>query len=69
MEGGAIRFQAIADAAKGATGAKGKELFMPLRAALSGELHGPQMGAMVELMGMERVRNRLEATLASIDHG
>lgn len=39
---------------------KGKALFMPLRAALSGETHGPEMGKQFAYLGLERVRARLQ---------
>ena len=52
-------FKALGNAVKKSTGAKGKGLFMPLRAALSGETHGPQMGDLVRLMPIERLRLRL----------
>ena len=43
-----------------AAGVKGKDLFMPLRAALTGEVHGPEMAALWPLLGHERVRRRLQ---------
>jgi glutamyl-tRNA synthetase len=46
---------------KEATGAKGKALFMPLRQALTGQDHGPDMGALSYLMGRERIVARLKA--------
>ena len=45
------------------TSAKGKALFMPLRAALTGELGGPEMAQILVLMGPERVKQRLHACL------
>lgn len=42
-----------------AAGVKGKGLFMPLRAALSGETHGPELAAIWQLLGSERIRARL----------
>jgi len=45
---------------KHTTGAKGKRLFMPLRAALTGEIHGPEMIHVLPLLGLERARQRLE---------
>jgi glutamyl-tRNA synthetase len=42
------------------TGRKGKELFMPLRLALTGEAHGADMSALVQLIGRERVLARLQ---------
>jgi glutamyl-tRNA synthetase len=42
------------------TGKKGKELFMPLRMALTGIDHGPEMRAILPLIGRENVKNRLK---------
>ncbi len=52
-------FKAFSQHIKGATGAKGKALFLPLRAALSGELDGPEMVKLLPLMGVARARERL----------
>ncbi len=54
-------FKVFADGVKAATGAKGKALFQPLRAALSGTLDGPEMRRIYQLLGTERVRRRLAA--------
>lgn len=43
------------------TGRKGKGLFMPLRKALTGMEHGPEVGPLIVLMGRERVLARLQA--------
>ncbi len=56
-------FKALADAVKVATGVKGKGLFMPLRAALTGATGGPEMGRVFPLLGPERCRARLTACL------
>ncbi|OIQ02601.1 MAG: glutamate--tRNA ligase [Zetaproteobacteria bacterium CG2_30_59_37] len=53
-------WKAWADAVKQATGAKGRELFMPLRVALSGATHGPEMSGVVAYLGSGGVRARLE---------
>jgi glutamyl-tRNA synthetase len=47
-------------AVKEATGAKGKALFMPLRLAITGQPHGPDMAALVPLIGRERIERRLK---------
>ena len=47
------------NALKAETGRKGRGLFMPLRKALTGMEHGPDMGAMLVLMGRERAEARL----------
>lgn len=46
-------------AIKAETGAKGKALFMPLRQALTGQDHGPDMGALSFLMGRDKIASRL----------
>ena len=47
------------------TGLKGKHLFMPLRAALTGETHGPELARILELLPPELTRRRLEACAGS----
>ncbi len=44
---------------KDKTGRKGRGLFLPLRLALTGVKHGPDMGAILALMDRERVLARL----------
>lgn len=46
-------------AVKEDTGAKGKALFMPLRKALTGKEHGPELKMLLPLMSYEKVSNRL----------
>ena len=46
-------------ALKEATGRKGKQLFMPLRKALTGREHGPEMSALLPIIGSEKARARL----------
>lgn len=52
-------FKAFADRVKAASGASGKNLFLPLRAALTGQVFGPEMPALFKLMGHARARHRL----------
>jgi glutamyl-tRNA synthetase len=47
------------DALKSATGRKGRALFMPLRLALTGLEHGPELKGLLPLMGRARVLARL----------
>ena len=44
---------------KETTGKKGKELFMPLRLALTGQAHGPEMGKVLPVIGYEKIQKRL----------
>jgi glutamyl-tRNA synthetase len=48
-------------AIKAATGRKGKGLFMPLRLALTGLDHGPELAALLPLIGREKSLKRLGA--------
>lgn len=47
-------------ALKERTGRKGKALFLPLRRALTGRDHGPEMAGLLKLIGRERALERLE---------
>ena len=47
-----------------ATKLKGKDVFMPIRVALTGNQHGPELAAMVPLLGVERTAKRIKASLA-----
>lgn len=47
------------EAVKTKTGVKGKALFMPLRLALTGLDHGPELAALLPLIGPERAKARL----------
>ncbi len=46
------------------TGAKGKALFRPLRLALTGQPHGPEMRKLLPLIGPERAAKRLAGQAA-----
>lgn len=67
-------FQDFAQRVSDALGVRGKRLFMPLRAALTGELHdpergsvwrnGPDMGRVWALLGEGRIERRLRGALS-----
>lgn len=54
-------WRALTDALKRTSGRKGRELFHPLRLALTGRDSGPEMAGLVERMGKGRTVRRLEA--------
>ena len=54
-------WQALTSALKAATGRKGKALFLPLRMALTGMDHGPDMAALLPLLGKSIALQRLRA--------
>jgi glutamyl-tRNA synthetase len=60
----ATDFRAWTRAVGAGTGLRGADLFMPLRAALTGRVHGPELAPLVALMGPERVAARLGAASA-----
>ncbi len=55
----ALEERADLGALRRATGRKGAEFFMPLRAALTGRLHGPELAPLLAAMPAEQVRARL----------
>jgi len=58
-------WKAWLNAVKEQTGCKGKGLFMPIRVALSGALHGPEMSAIVAFLGHDGVEQRLKSLVTS----
>ena len=55
-------WHALTTRLKEATGRKGKALFLPLRRALTGLDHGPDMAALLPLIGRERAIARLDSS-------
>ncbi|MET2871936.1 glutamate--tRNA ligase [Exiguobacterium profundum] len=56
--------KAATKATQKATGQKGKNLFMPIRVATTGQTHGPELPNAISLIGKERVVKRLTTLLA-----
>ncbi|HEX5257663.1 MAG TPA: glutamate--tRNA ligase [Sphingomicrobium sp.] len=54
-------WRALTDELKRSTGKKGRELFHPLRLALTGRESGPEMAPLLAAMGKARALQRLEA--------
>jgi glutamyl-tRNA synthetase len=50
--------QVLADM-KQTLGVSGKKLFMPLRIALTGKMHGPELAHLAELLGAKKMKHRL----------
>lgn len=64
IDWGSDPWHALTGALKEQSGRKGKALFLPLRRALTGRDHGPDMAALLPLIGRDRAIERLSATLA-----
>jgi glutamyl-tRNA synthetase len=62
LDGGT--WSAWTTAVKEQTGAKGRGLFMPLRRALTGLDHGPEMGPLLPLIGRDKAVRRLAGETA-----
>lgn len=56
--------KALIKAVQTETGVKGKGLFMPIRIALTGQMHGPDLNGTIWLLGRDRVIKRLGDVLA-----
>jgi nondiscriminating glutamyl-tRNA synthetase len=50
-------------AVQGETGTKGKQLFMPIRVVLTGQMHGPDLNGTIWLLGRDKVLARLTESL------
>jgi glutamyl-tRNA synthetase len=61
---GSESWSGFVEAVKSSTGAKGKALFMPLRLALTGQEHGPDMATLFALIGPDKAAKRLEGQAA-----
>jgi glutamyl-tRNA synthetase len=56
-------WRSLTEELKQATGKKGRELFHPLRLALTGRESGPEMAGLIARMGRDRALRRLEAAV------
>ena len=44
----------------------GKKVFMPVRVALTGKMHGPELISLIPLLGIERTMNRIRHSMSLI---
>ncbi len=58
-----VEFNALQDMVKNETGAKGKNLFMPLRVAVIGKPHGAELKILVPLLGRQSLIHRAQQVL------
>lgn len=59
----AAEIKATIKAIQKETGIKGKNLFMPIRVATTGQMHGPELAETIELLGKEKVLEHLAQTM------
>ncbi len=60
----AVEIKAAIKRVQKATGQKGKKLFMPIRVAVTGQEHGPELPNTIELLGKETVKKRIQNILS-----
>jgi len=60
-------FKSIAQQIQQTLNVKGKALFQPLRIALMGQLDGPEMARITELLGVEKITQRLQKAMSYIN--
>jgi nondiscriminating glutamyl-tRNA synthetase len=56
--------KAAMKAVQKSTGQKGKNLFMPIRAAVTGQTHGPDLPQAIELLGKDKVQMRINKIIS-----
>jgi glutamyl-tRNA synthetase len=61
-------FNAFTGALSEALSIKGKALYMPLRIALTGERHGPELAHIFEILGKEKIQSRFELATTVLHH-
>jgi nondiscriminating glutamyl-tRNA synthetase len=54
----------IQNAVKEKSGVKGKGLFMPIRASVTGKQHGPELKLVLPLLGLEEILRRIDLSLS-----
>ncbi len=62
-----IEFDAFVKLVKATTGASGQKFFHPLRAALTGQLFGPELARVFPLIGFKRAHSRITQHLLSTE--
>lgn len=45
---------------------KGQKVYMPLRVAITGQMHGPDLARIIEVLGRDRVIGRIDATMHAV---
>ncbi|GAB4178855.1 MAG: glutamate--tRNA ligase [Calditrichia bacterium] len=56
-------FQVVMKEVQKETGVKGKDLWMPVRVALTGVTHGPELPIIIDVFGKEKILNFLDTVL------
>lgn len=62
-----LDWQAVSKDMQQSLGISGKKLFMPMRLALTGQKHGPELPAILQLLGLEKIKYRLGSAFKSLE--
>lgn len=65
-DAGAGFYAKVTRAVREKTGLRGKDLFMPIRSALTGRTRGPELDKIFSLLGKESLLKRVEKALKAI---
>ena len=57
----------VIKAVQAKTGIKGRQLWMPIRIAVTHEMHGPELPESIELVGRETALEHIHQTLAQLE--
>jgi glutamyl-tRNA synthetase len=57
-------YKKIIEVLQAKLGIKGKALFQPLRVALTGQAHGPELAPILQMMSLDLIKSRLERAAA-----
>jgi nondiscriminating glutamyl-tRNA synthetase len=60
-------YSALMNSVRKKTGLKAKELYMPIRAAITGKTSGPELEKIFSILGKESILRRLEQAIQSVD--
>lgn len=61
-----LNWQAIAQDMKASLGVTGKKLFMPMRIALTGQKHGPELQPVLQLLTLQKIKHRLSSAFKNV---
>ena len=56
-----MTFKSIMKSVQTITEVKGKDLWMPIRIAITGKMHGPDLGSIVEILGQKICKDRVQS--------
>lgn len=61
-----LNWHEVAEEIKSSLGVNGKKLFMPMRIALTGQKNGPELQAILQLLGLPKIKHRLGLAFKSV---